>query len=76
MEKENIPTVGIRVVSAKNIRNFFIVFTVLGIVSIILVRSINIDSLAFQMAIPAFVVVFYAFFIFAKGKNITLNPFW
>ena len=26
MEKENIPTVGIRVVSAKNIRNFFIVF--------------------------------------------------
>jgi methyl-accepting chemotaxis protein len=70
MEKENIPTIRIRVVGAKNIRNFFIVFTVLGIVSIILVRSINIDSLAFQMAIPAFVVVFYAFFIFAKGKNV------
>ena len=71
MEKKNIPTVGIRVIGAKNIRNVFIVFTILGIASVILVGFI--DSLALKMLIPALVVFFYAVFIFAKGKNVIHN---
>ena len=56
MEKSEIPTVKLRVTSAGNLRNFFFLFTILGIGSIVLVRFITLDSLIFQMTLPALVV--------------------
>ena len=70
MEKSEIPTVKSKVTSAGNLRNFFFLFTILGIGSIVLVRFITLDSLIFQMTLPALVVLLYAVFIYSKGKNI------
>ena len=70
MAKSEIPTVKLRRTSAGNLRNFFFFFTVLGIVSILFVRVITLDSLSFQMGVPSLVVIFYAVFIFNKGKNV------
>ena len=68
MEKSEIPTVKSKVTSAGNLRNFFFLFTILGIGSIVLVRSI--DTLIIQMTVPALVVLLYAVFVYSKGKNI------
>ena len=70
MAKSEIPTVKLRVTSADNLRNFFFLFTILGIGSIVLVRTITLDSLIFQMTLPALVVLLYAVFVYSKGKNI------
>ena len=70
MAKSEIPTVKLRRTSAGNLRNFFFFFTVLGIVSILFVRVITLDSLIFQMGVPSLVVLFYAVFIFNRGKNV------
>ena len=70
MAKSEISTVKLRVTSAGNLRNFFFLFTILGIGSIVLVRFITLDSLIFQMTLPALVVLLYAVFVYSKGKNI------
>ena len=70
MAKSEIPTVKLRVTSAGNLRNFFFIFTILGIGSIVFVRFITLDSLIFQMTLPALVVLLYAVFVYSKGKNV------
>ena len=70
MAKSEIPTVKLRVTSAGNLRNFFLIFTILGIGSIVFVRFVTLDLLIFQMTLPALVVLFYAVFIYSKGKNV------
>ena len=68
-EKE-IPTTKVRKVFSGNLRNFFMFFTILGAASIYFVRIVTLNSLFFQMAVPSLVVIFYAIFIFNKGKNV------
>ena len=67
MAKNEVPTVKLRRTSAGNLRNFFFVFTVIGVASIVIVRMFPANSLLLQMAIPGLVVLFYAIFIFNKG---------
>ena len=70
MAKNEIPSVKLRVTSSSNLRNFFFLFTILGIGSIVFVRNVTLDSLIFQMSLPALVVLLYAVFIYTKGKNV------
>ena len=69
MAKNEVPTVKLRRTSAGNLRNFFFIFTVIGVASIVIVRGLQ-DSLLLQMALPGLVVLFYAIFIFNKGRNV------
>lgn len=69
MAKNEVPTVKLRRTSAVNLRNFFFIFTVIGVASIVIVRGLQ-DSLLLQMALPGLVVLFYAIFIFNKGRNV------
>ena len=69
MAKNEVPTVKLRRTSAGNLRNFFFIFTVIGVASIVIVRGFQ-DSLLLQMALPGLVVLFYAIFIFNKGRNV------
>jgi len=71
MAKKEIPTAKLRITTAKDLRNFFLFFFALGVGSIFLVREINFENnLIFQMLVPSLVVVFYATFIFRKGRNV------
>jgi hypothetical protein len=70
MAKNEVPTVKLRRTSAGNLRNFFFIFTVIGIASIVIVRMFPANSLLLQMALPGLVVLFYAIFIFNKGRNV------
>jgi len=62
------PSAKVRITNPKNLRNFFFFFTVLGVFSIFLTKSM--DSLIIQMALPSLVVFSYSVFIFNKGKNV------
>ena len=70
MAKNEVPTVKLRRTSAGNLRNFFFIFTVIGVASIAIVRLFPANSLLLQMALPGLVVLFYAIFIFNKGRNV------
>jgi|TARA_B110000285_G_scaffold116901_1_gene132499 methyl-accepting chemotaxis protein len=70
MAKNGIPNIKLRRTSAGNLRNFFFLFTIIGIASIFLVRTFTFDSLVFQMTVPGLVIVLYSVLIFQKGKNV------
>ena len=70
MAKNGIPNIKLRRTSAGNLRNFFFLFTIIGIASIFLVRTFTFDSLIFQMTVPGLVIVLYSVLIFQKGKNV------
>jgi len=70
MAKNGIPNIKLRRTSAGNLRNFFFLFTIIGIASIFLVRTFTFDSLVFQMTVPGLVIILYSVLIFQKGKNV------
>jgi flagellar motor component MotA len=70
MAKNGIPNIKLRRTSAGNLRNFFFLFTIIGIASIFLVRTFTFDSLVFQMTVPGLVIVLYSVLIFQKGNNV------
>ena len=69
MAKNGIPNIKLRRTSAGNLRNFFFLFTIIGIASIFLVRTFTFDSLVFQMTVPGLVIILYSVLIFQKGKK-------
>lgn len=70
MAKNGIPNIKLRRTSAGDLKNFFFLFTIMGIASIFLVRTFTFDSLVFQMTVPGLVIVLYSVLIFQKGKNV------
>ena len=70
MAKNGIPNIKLRRTSAGNLRNFFFLFTIIGIASIFLVRTFTFDSLVFQMTVPGLVIILYSVLIFQKGNNV------
>lgn len=70
MAKNDIPNIKLRRTSAGDLKNFFFLFTIMGIASIFLVRTFTFDSLVFQMTVPGLVIVLYSVLIFQKGKNV------
>ena len=67
MAKNEVPTVKLRRTSAGNLRNFFFIFTVIGVASIVIVRGLQ-ESLLLQMALPGLVVFFMQFLYSIKEK--------
>ena len=70
MAKNGIPNIKLRRTSAGDLKNFFFLFTIMGIASIFFVRTFTFDSLIFQMTVPGLVIVLYSVLIFQKGKNV------
>ena len=70
MAKNEVSSVKLRRTSAGNLRNFFFVFTIIGIASIFFVRTFSSGDLIFQMVVPGLVVILYSILIFQKGKNV------
>ena len=70
MAKNDIPNIKLRRTSAGDLKNFFFLFTIMGIASIFFVRTFTFDSLIFQMTVPGLVIVLYSVLIFQKGKNV------
>ena len=68
MAKNEVPTVKLRRTSAGNLRNFFHLYCNWCCINSHCKRFQ--DSLLLQMALPGLVVLFYAIFIFNKGRNV------